>query len=255
MLKINNLERHRFSEKIDWEGAFPKKSSQNFLNQVRQNWQNLERGEVNKKGNAALRLYNEFRPAKGRIDKFTIFSLWLYLCLNRPWERNWKVIISDYYKGKARISKRDNETQKNWIKLDEILDQLEIGFPDYPQIHTLRRYTKRKDFKNVITWTAADPGVSVVIGKMFIEGAKAFERMAEGSKDKHIDYKSLKLNFKFANYVRSQKHVKKRDLMRKLMINKKECDLLLTEAVNQNFIKLKEFSQNTVWITYTGPKT
>lgn len=240
-MNTKDLERKDF-----WDTAYPKQSSKDFLNRVSQNWQNLEKGEFNKKGNAALRLYHEFKPAKGRINELTMFYLWLYLCLNRPWERNWKTIFSD------------KRHEKIMTKIDGVLSQLEITDKPSLQIQTLRKHTNRKDFKSVIAWAAVDPGISAVIGKIFIEGAKAFrkigEGMAEALKNKHIDWKSLKLNFKFANYISSQKYVKKRDLMRKLAINKKLCELLLTEAVNQNFIKLQEFSQKTVWITYAGPK-
>jgi len=237
-MQINNLEKKDFSEKIDWDRAFPKKSSPDFLNQVSQNWQNLERGEFNKKGNSALRLYREFKPSKGRINEYTIFTLWLFLCLKRPWKRNWKITFSE-------------RSGKNiWDEMDGVLEQLKIHFPDNLQIQTLRKYTNRKDFKSIIVWTAADPGISVVIGKIFIEAAKAFEKMAEVFKNKQIDFNNLKFNFKFASYIGSQKYVKKRNLMRTLGINKEKCDLLLTEAESQGFIKTLRYPHNSIWIIH-----
>jgi len=242
-MKINNLEKKDFSEKIDWDRAFPKKSSTDFLERVHQNWQNLEKAELNKKDNIALRLYHEFKSDKGRINKFTIFYLWLYLCLNRPWKRNLKITFSER-RGKNIL-----------IKVDGVLEQLKIRFPNNIQIQTLRKYTNRKDFKSIIVWTvAADPGISVVIGKIFIEGAKALEKIAEAFKNKHIDYKSLEINFKFAAYIRSQKYIKKRDLMRKLGINKEKCDLLLTEAESQDFIKTIRCPHNSIWIIHNNPR-
>jgi len=244
-MKINNLEKKDFSEKIDWDRAFPKKSSPDFLERVYQNWQNLERAELNKKGDTAFRLYREFKPDKGRINKSTIFYLWLYLCLNRSWERNEKITFSE---------KRGEKTachEKCWSdEVGKVLGQLEIRFPYNLQIQTLRKYTNRKDFKSVIAWTATDPGISIVIGKIFIEGAKAFKKMAEGFKNKQIDFNNLKLNFRFANYIRLQKYVKKRNLMRTLGINKEKCDLLLTEAESQGFIKTLRYPHNSIWIIH-----
>ena len=78
--------------------------------------------------------------------------------------------------------------------------------------------------------------------------------MAEVFKNKQIDYNNLKLNFKFANYIRLQKYVKKRNLMRTLGINKKKCDLLLTEAKSQGFIKTIRCPHNLIWIIHISPR-
>ena len=137
-MKINNLEKKDFSEKIDWDRAFPRKSSTDFLNQVSQNWQNLERREFNKKGNSALRLYREFKPPKGRINEFTIFYLWLCLCLKRPWEKNWKITFSE----------KSSETI--WLEVDKVLEQLKISFPDNFQIQTLENIQKEKTLKALL---------------------------------------------------------------------------------------------------------
>ncbi len=45
----------------------------------------------------------------------------------------------------------------------------------------------------------------------------------------------------------------KRDLMRKLRINKEHCDLLLKWAKDQNLIKLKKYPQGTIFIIWNEP--
>lgn len=65
--------------------------------------------------------------------------------------------------------------------------------------------------------------------------------------------KQLKLILKFMNIIKSQRYVKKRDLMRKLRMKKRDCDRLLKKAEEQGLVKTKEFTDKTVWITYENP--
>jgi hypothetical protein len=238
-MKTNKLEKRNLSMKIDWDKVYPKQSSPDFLERVHQNWQNLN-GGFNKKDNDLLRLYHKFKPVRGKINKETIFYLWLFLCIYRPWEKGWQIIFSE---------RRDNGNI--WNKIYSVTDQLKKDFPLGPEVRTLRKHTRRKDFKFIITSLAVNPDIFIGITKIFEKIAEGFNRSFT---IKQIDYNNLKLNFKFANYIRSQRHVKKRDLMRKLGINKRDCDLLLDEAVSQNFIKLKKFSHNSIWIIYINSR-
>lgn len=51
----------------------------------------------------------------------------------------------------------------------------------------------------------------------------------------------------------SQRYYKKRDLMRKLRINKERYDLILKWAKDRDLIKLKEFPQRSVFIIWNEP--
>jgi len=51
----------------------------------------------------------------------------------------------------------------------------------------------------------------------------------------------------------SQRYYRKRDLMRKLGINKEHCDLILKWAKDRDLIKLNDYPQRSVWITWNEP--
>jgi len=139
------------------------------------------------------------------------------------------------------------------IKIDKILDKLPVDFSPYsnpdicPDIRTLRRYIRKEKLK--------DPIIEITLIPILSKLEEPFKDFFGGLfKELWIRKLDLEIVFKFIDEISSQiKHKKtKRDLMRKLRINKKHCDLILKWAKDRDLIKLKEYPQGTVWITYIG---
>lgn len=223
-MKTNELEIQNFFGKPDWDGVYPQLSSLKFYNQARNYWQNINANKLNE----------GLKPTRGKVNELTMFYLWLYLCIERPWEKKWK----------------GNFTQKKadeiWDKFCDLSDQLNIfNELNPPDPRSLKKYIKRDDFQKVVTLASMDPFVFKKITEIFTTLCKPLKKLSYYMDD-------LKLNFKFADYIRSQKHVKKRNLMRTLGINKETCNLLLTEAEDQGFIKTQRCPHNSIWIIYIG---
>jgi len=231
-----DLRKRKFLKEMD--KVYPRKNSPGFIKHIDQTWRNLENDYY------IERLNQEFKPNRGKIDKLTIFYLWLFLCLERPWEKD----------GECSISEKVGED--TWIEIYDVLDKLPRDFPDLPDLdpRTLRKYRKRWDFILIATWIAVDQKSLIKLGKAILRLGKKMKSFGEqlrkiGSKNQG----RWKLISKFIEFLKLQKYVSKRDLMRKLGINKKDCDSLLREAEKKGFVRIKQLPQNSIWIIYTGP--
>ena len=239
-MKTIDLERRRFLRQMD--KAYPKENSPGFTERVKLVWQNLDDDYYIEK------LSREFKPNRGKINKLTLFYLWLFLCIERPWEKERKYIL-------------DEKQGKNiYNKFYDISDKLGVDFPDAPNPNTLKKHLKRENFDQTVSWIAIDPKELVAkLGKVFIKLEKKISLFQKnvlriGQKYfKKIDFEYAKLFYKSLKFIELKKHISKRDLMRKLGINKKDCDSLLREAERQGLVRIKQFPQNSVWIIYTGP--
>jgi ribosomal protein S25 len=239
-MKTIDLERRRFLRQMD--KAYPKENSPGFTERVKLVWQNLDDDYYIEK------LSQEFKPNRGKINKLTLFYLWLILCFQQPWEKDEKCRLSE--KRLDSLSGSQEAANKDiWGKINNIFEQ-QKDFLNYPEMRTLRNYMKREDFMLIAAWIAVDQKPLIKLGKTII---RLKNKMRSNWKQfKKIDFKRWKLISKFIKFLKSQKYISKRDLMRKLGINKKDCDSLLREAESRGFIKVKKYSNNSVWIIYTG---
>lgn len=218
----------------DFDKIFPKEGSPDFNKHVRQNWGNLNVEKIEGKYCQAAILYQISKPKRNKLNKFYIFILWLFLCLERPWEKNWKYSLSE--KGGKDI----------WVKIDKILSNIPEDFSDtwYPDIQTIRKYMKEEDCKKKV--------VAVILGPNFIKFSKTLWWVLNKPVFKKLDRKRIKYLFKFMNILETQRIIRKWDLMRKFQADKGYFDFLLKKAEKEKFIKIKKFPHNSAWIIYNG---
>lgn len=223
-------------EPLDFIDALPKENSPDFLNLVTENWKNLVQNNLEGKNCYAAILYRQLKPKRNKRNKFYVFILWLYLCFERPLEKGWKYSIK--------------EKDPVFDKIYQTLDDLLIEYPDLdlPDIQTLRRYVKKENFKEIIS--------SLPFKQTLMKFEKIFKfvsspiRMVQDRRAAE----QLKLIFKFMDIIESQRWIKKRDLYKKLRIKKDDCDQLLKKAEEEGFVRTKEYTNKTIWITYADPK-
>lgn len=217
-----------FNLRNNFERAFPEESSPDFLERVAWNLKNLLEERMEKDDYCAAFLYSGLKKKEYKLDKFYFFVLWLIFCLERPWKKNWKLSL-----GKEELD-----------KASDILEKFLGKFPDLPDPQILRWY--RKKFKEYI---AEAIFLLPMISKLEEPFKDIFGELFRELWKRNL---GLEITFKFIEEISSQRYYRKRDLMRKLRINKEQCDLLLKWAKDRDLIKLKEFPQGSVWITYNG---
>lgn len=218
-------------EPLDFIDAFPKENSPDFLNLVTENWKNLIQNNLEGKNCYTAILYRQLKPNRNKRNKFYVFILWLYLCFDRPWEKNWKYSLSE---------KRGKDF---YIKISKKLEKLPIDFPNYPETQMLRKYLKKENTKDVIS------SLSFKSALMKLEEILKFVLSPIRLNQRIID--QLKIIFKFIDIIESQRWIKKRDLYKKLRIKKDDCDHLLEEAEEDGFVKIQNFPCNSTWVIYT----
>ena len=222
-----------------FNNIYPRRGRADFDERANRNWEYLKKG----RNCAAHLLYLNLRTKHSKLEeeqeKFNIFLIWLILCLKRPWENNWKCPISD-------------EFLKN--EIGDILDETLKTYPDLPDSKTLRSHIKKEYFKLIVAWIPARPKLRKMI--MALRKAFGFNELQLLQKirwPKKPDFEPLKLLVPLSE----QRYISRRDLMRKFGINKEHFDDLLARLIRvplaEDYIKIKKFPNNSVWIIYTGP--
>lgn len=225
------------------ENAYPRESSPDFYDRIHLNWQNLKKDRIKGMDCYASMLYREFKPKRGKIEKFTAFVMYLYLCLKRPWEKGW------------RLSFSEKQNEDIWAKICRILEKISEDFPSYPEPRTLRKFKRKRLFKwkvHGIAEISENPEVFKKLNQIiaFILRWKPFEEPSIRKPLKKIDFEYRNILI----YLYSQRHTTKRDLYRKFRISNKKCTQYLKKAEKEGFIKTKQYLHKSVWITWTGPK-
>lgn len=220
------------------EKAYPQESSPDFYDRIYQNWQNLKKGRIKGKDCYASMLYRELKPKRGKIRKFAAFVMYLILCLERPWEKEWKLSLSI----------QNFKSMEN--KINKILKKIPEDFPDLPDPKTLRRFKGKKLFKwkvHGIAEIAENPEIFKKLNQL-ITFILRWKPLKEPLKKIDFEYWNILV------YLHSQRHTTKRDLYKKLRINSQRCNSILKKAEKQGFIKIKKHLHESVWITWIGPK-
>lgn len=217
--------------------AYPYERSPDFRERVKMNWLNLQKGKTTGKNCMASKLRKQLK-----IHKHTAFILWLCVCFYLYSKKDGKISFTE---------KRFTENGGIWIKIGDVLTEIQDDFPAYPELRTLRKQVKRADFGQRLGFLAVDKG--------FIKGLSEYIYGRLGLIDRG-GKKTDRDHLKILQFLMERKKVKKRDLYRKFTISKARCDLLLKRlletpiAKEDNIIQIKEgFPRNTVWIVYTGP--
>lgn len=235
LLKTMNLETwNLIKDFVDFDRAFPKVDSEDFLKRAAQNWKNLVEETIEEDDYYLALLYFGLKTKGYKLSEFNVLILWLILCFERPWQKNWRFSLSER-KGKDI-----------WIKIRKILVELPVDFSSYqyPDLRTLWSYIKKEKFKDHVIETTLIPMLSKLE-----EPFKAFfgDLLKELKSDHWIAV------FKFMDEMSSEGCYRGSDLMPKLRINKDQFDLILKWAEDRDLIKLKKYPQGTVFIIWNEP--
>lgn len=214
--------------------AYPKENSRDFKNQVNEKFKDMLQNNLEGKNCYLDILYDQLKPKRNKRKIFTVLIMWLYMCFERPWEKEWKDSIK--------------ENDPVIYKIYKTLDDFFTENPDFdiPDIQTFRKYLKSENFKEIILSLPIKP----ILMKLTEILKFAFSPVKMFLDPRTVE--QVELISKFINIIESQRWIKKRDLYRKLRIKKDDCDQLLKKAEEGDFIRTKEFTDRTVWITYTN---
>lgn len=234
------LDKSKYLEGLDYNKAFPKEDDPDFDIRVLENWETLNKGIFSKnKEGYVLVLYKQFYPKYNKLNKFYIFVFWLYLCTERPWNKKWAFSLGE----------------KTNVKIINMLDRLIKKYPNrtpktyphMPDIQTLRKYINNKDFYEKIGVVTITPQI-IHMGQILKSAGFDSKKLRNTFKNMNINH--INYIMKFMKIIRTKNDFTKRELMRKLSIDVKYCEILLKQAVEQNIVELINRPRNSVLIIY-----
>ena len=218
---------------------FYPKEDKDFHKRIRREWKHLKDGKTEGKDCTASVLFLHLKTRRREPIKHTVLVLWLYLCIDRPWEKNWQ------YSLRKKVHDRIRERLKK------------SGTGSKFNIETLKKHISKKSFRGIVI----APIQFNQIMENFIPARDQFmEKVKRLDQNESVEWPRIftKEHADFIHsiprvhdYIRSQKFMGRRDLMRKFKINKAQCDLIL-ETLRDD-IKIKEWPTGSIGIWYRGP--
>ena len=243
------------------ERVFPKTDSPGFIKHAVKEWSNLQGGKHEGQFTMSSQLRNRLKQKRGRlINKFTIFIVWIILCLERPWENqefkqlSIKDIIEDGQIKAWRFNLTEKSGENIWNRIDKILNQILDDYPDNFQLRTLRNHLNKGKLRSAIVAHFIGIEQFGVLGRALYEYLNPIRLLAK-SIGQLFTPEFIQAAQIFA-YIKKEKYVKKRDLIRKFGITGERCDCLLNylKAEDMSYLKiLDSFPNKSVWIVYNGP--
>jgi hypothetical protein len=242
------------------ERMFPKTDAPSFLEHASREWHNLMKGITEGRCTIVSRLRDSLKPKRGRLKEYTVFVVWLILCLERPWERPafMKLTLNHWIEDGQNKAWQFNLTEEHgeniWNRIDAILARFLDDYPTSFQLRTLRNQLKKSKLKSVVISQLIDPNIFYGFGAPFKKFGKSIRSLAEAMSP--LFKSDLIQAARLFEYLKEQKHISKRDLMRKFGINKARCDYLLNYILSEDesYLKILDgFPNHSVWIVYTGP--
>ena len=241
------------------ERMFPKTDAPGFIEHASREWHNLMKGITEGRCTIVSRLRDSLKPKRGRLKEYTVFVVWLILCLERPWERPafMKLTLNHWIEDGQNKAWQFNLTEEHgeniWNRIDAILARFLDDYPTSFQLRTLRNQLKKSKLKSVVISQLIDPNIFYGFGAPFKKFGTSIRSLAESMRQ--LIRPDLIQSARLLEYLKKQKHVSKRDLMRKFGINKTRCEYLLEYILSEDesYIKILDgFTNNSVWIVYTG---
>ena len=222
-----------FIDKIgeaDLARAFPRASTRDFKSVLQENWADTA-GKNTKGKSYSSFLAKRFRPKRNSPDRFYIFLLWLCLCIDRPWNKRWKFSI----------------TKKLLDEVWEILDRSGIlNSPDFPtrvpDPSTFQKRLGQPDAKIKIISVSLDPELQNL--------GLALYHVSEAWHFSEPQKRALRIKSRYVGLVK--KPINKRDLMRKLRINKTEMDQLIEWSADS--VRVQDRGHGSIWVQRALPK-
>jgi hypothetical protein len=254
-------------ENLEFE--FPRREKRGFFERASQEWDNLIKRNTIGASTSVARLKVKLNPPRGKLSNFTVFTLWIILCLQRPWENpelsRLKIndLIRDGKRSSGRVDRKRywhimlSEVRDNsiWDQVDEIISRVLKDYPDYPGLRTLKSHINRPNF----IWSVISLAFNPIIIEEIVKSFSRVERLFRIPPS--LVKRARKSDFiqaaRLLDYVQNHKYARKRDLMRKFSINKARCDFLLDYIleVDAGYLKIRDkLPDNSVLIVYSGPE-
>lgn len=218
--------------------TFPYERFPDFHKRIKENWLNLKSGRTTGKNCAASRIRSNFK-----IHKLTAFTLWIYICFFVYNQKGKKISFSE---------KRSDEEESIWRKIIDEFEEIRVDIPNFPEVRTLRKVVKRKDFEGILNFLT----ISEEFKKDLVEYIhKMLGITKNNSNNRENDH------LKILEYLKKRKneHVTKRELGRALNLNKVHCDQLLNKLMQtpimiaHDYLEIVKLPRNSVRLKYKGP--
>ncbi|MGB7296825.1 MAG: hypothetical protein WBC70_14665 [Candidatus Aminicenantales bacterium] len=194
-----------------------------FLKLVYLNFKNHKNRRFDDPASEFARFYEWVKKAKPRAHEAMIFSLWLYLCIARPWRETdflagWRM----HWSVEVQVKIWDILEKLRDKKFDLTIPQLHLnkGFSSYERDEAVRMYIR------FYTW-----------------GAEHSERLRQ-----------LVLKYRFLRLVKSGSVITKREIQKKLHISTDQINAWIDEEKKHGTIQTIEKPCNSLWIIWKGPQ-
>ena len=221
----------RISREANMRGAFPLPGTPTFVNSLNENWSDVINGKTNGKSFSSF-LARSFKSKKNRPDRFYIFVLWLCLCIDRPWNKEWRFLITD-----------NRERTGVLNKAQDLLEKYNIPASDLPDPSTLRKRLRQEDALDKII--NATVRATVGLTPDLLEDLSL--RSPKGLLSELFKSRICRIRMGFIVLIKNGP-TRKWTMMRKLRITKNELDQLISWAGDRVRIEDQGRGRGGVWI-------
>ncbi len=215
---------------------FPDTQTIDFCEAFRREWKGYE---LHYKGTNTVSkyLYHRLKPKHNTLNEYYIFLLWLCLCVDREWMNIMPPNMNDLIKLPPAITERFRINDKTLAKAEEIrIREMSNGKYNVPELPVPDTSTMIKRLNNMKTLQAI----------LYIPIHEHFKKILP-QLTSHFMILS-----KFGELIKKEKVLRKRDLMRKMHINKAQTDHLID--LMDDYIIIKNQFHST-WIYWNTEKT
>lgn len=224
---IKKFQENLFLSWHNFEDTFPRTDSPDFRKRAYDEYQALTQRKKWGHNCTASRLRNQLEKKRGKINNDTAIILWLYFCVERPWEKDWKIA----------------HNEDLWEKIYYLL-------PEDSNPRTWKRYVKREDVKRTVYRLA--------------NSFDAFEQIMTRLSDTiskisfiHLIKSDFGHAYKILMHIKENEVVSLRQLYKKFSISKSRCEYLLDfiQKEDKDLIEIIEgiSDRRTIYIHYIGP--
>lgn len=190
-----------------------------FLELVYLNFKNHKNRRFDDPASSEFALFYQWvKKAKPHAHEAMIFSLWLYLCIERPWRK------TDFLAG-WRGHRSDKVRAEVQHILTDLYEKYEVSIADPRLSKGFSLYERDEAVKMYIrfyTWGSGHP-----------------ERLRQ-----------LVLKYKFLRLVRSGSMITKREIRQKLHISTDQINALISEEKKRGTIQTMEKPCNSLWVIW-----
>jgi hypothetical protein len=206
--------------------AYPERDKKSawdtFIETVYLNLQNHKLRNFDGPNSKFAWFYQCVKLANRRLRESTIFTIWLYLCIERPWLKAEFLLRWPGYSSTKNLTKIWDILEALNSKHEDISIRWDKGFSRFPPNESLR--------------------------SMIIESATV------GYSEWMNNRRLLHFTKKFHQLLKSGSVITKREIQRKLKISIANLDVLIEEDRRRGFIETRERPCKSTWVLWRQPR-